>query len=171
MTISERKQAVRLVKLIANARPESARLLFNKYGIDAPVSERNLLSAIVAHGKPFIRDLATELATIKFTGPAADGDGTEETTGTFWSTDWEGISNSLGGLFDFINSAGSAFTGLWNNLSGKTQDTADEYAQMQYELELRNMETQKQLAQQRTIIIVVAAVVVVALIAFFAMKK
>lgn len=171
MSKSERQRAIRLVKLIANARPDSARLLFNKYGIDVPVSEKTLFSAIVEFGQPFITDLAKELASAKFTGPSADGGSTATDESSFWETDWEQISTGLSGITGIINNLGSGVTSIWNNLSGKTNEQADQYAEMQYQLELQQMDTERRLAQQRTIIYVVAGVVVVGLIAFFAMQK
>ena len=80
----------KLITAIANAHPESVRLLYNDYGIEAPVSPRSLYDAIVAFGKPFQADLAKLVATenpkfIKTLAFATGSETTEADSSNFWT--------------------------------------------------------------------------------------
>lgn len=51
-----------IIQDIVRQHPESAALVFLKYGINSPVNERTLSAAIISNGEPFVNDLSAAVA-------------------------------------------------------------------------------------------------------------
>jgi hypothetical protein len=160
------KRALKLVKAIANARPEIVRFLFKKYGITAEVSELSLVLAIQANGKEFIKDLMNLISgKTVLTVNATGDDGTTILPVDIDSTDWMTNTgtwvNSFSSLLNTIANAGSS---VWSTISGFGVNSGSQLSeqellmmQMQYDLEAQQR-------KQQTIMLVVGGLVAVAII-------
>lgn len=101
--------AQKIITAIANAHPESVRLLYKSYGIDAEVSPRSLYDAVVAYGKPFYTEL---IKMVRAENPKkvkqlvfAEGDTPTTSEPTFW----EKVTTAVGALSSIAVTGAGAY--------------------------------------------------------------
>jgi hypothetical protein len=154
-----------LIKNIANAHPERVRLLYRKYSISAPVSPQSLSLAIVAHGEPFINDLARIVAQDK---AMVGTDGTTPSVEKSW---FDKFKEAIKGFGETLEISGDIWGSIQSIFGMDTQLSAKEQAALNLEMYRYKSEQDRLAAQQRTMIFAIAGVAVFAVIALIIFKK
>lgn len=188
--------AIYLAKLITNAYPESMRLLYQSYGIQAPVSASSFIDAYLVHGNAFLVKAFSSawdnMKASKFSG--VDGldasleydalaayqqqnlDALSSVADEAQKTSW--LDSVLGAFSNVANTAGSVFgtyAGIKSYLDGDTTSlsqtdaqTALQYQAYQAQLAQKQAESQ---SQMKTWLLVGVGVIVVALLVIMYLKK
>ena len=171
-----------LLQLIANAHPESVRLLYQEYGISAAVSAKSIIDAYLVHGDPFL----FKLFDIAWNGKnqvlsSADGEEETETTEVEVkekNTVWNFFDNLVGTATNALSTSVTAYNTLSSIFGGNSIDTGTSTsteAQLELQKEMLAMQIQANQAESenntKTYLLIGAGLLVAGLVLVMLMKK
>ena len=186
------RKAIQLAQLIADAHPESVRLLFQRYNIPKKPGAQPIIDAYLVYGEPFLSELfeivyngmsqfsdALGLETDKLTTYAADKTAQAATLETDKKKGfWDGFLNVFNNAGSVLTGATSIYQGISALLNGQSVDTGVA-GQTASQTELQNQMYQVALQEQqareanrtKTWLLVGAGVLIAALVVVMFIKK
>jgi len=189
------KKALYISQLIANAHPESVRLLFQANGITAPVSAKSIMDAYLVLGEPFLHGLFEIVYAGMKQSQFSNADGLEEDKLAAYQQQyqdnaaalaeaekktgfWEGFKRIVNTGFDIIPDVLGAYNVVAGILGGNKIDTGtgnQTEAQMQLQLAMQQMSLEQQKAaaadKTKTYLLIGAGVLVAILVLVMFLKK